>query len=1047
MIARHFIERPVLASVLSILIVIAGLMSLRMLPVQQYPQIVPPQIVVTTTYSGATAEAASQAVAAPIELYVNGVENMLYMTSSADDSGSVSLTVVFEVGTDVDQAAIDVDAAVQRAYSRLPEEVQRSGVRIRKQSSAILKIVSLSSPDGSRDSLFLNNYATLTVQDELSRVNGVAQVTFFGSKTYAMRVWLRPDQLADYGLTPADVNRAISEQNAMFAAGRFGDAPNPNNPQEISLPIGTEGRFSSVEQFEEVILRSDEDGSVIRLRDVARVELGASNYDFDAVQNGETVVPMGIFLRPGANALEVSAEVDRVMERMSQSFPTGVEYSVSFDTTDFVQVSIQQVVLTLFQALLLVMGVIYLFLQRWRAALIPLLSIPVALIGAFAGMFVFGFSVNLLTLLAMVLAIGIVVDDAIVVLENVERLIREKGLSPKQAAIEAMEEVSTPIVTMVLVLAAVFIPVAFLGGLAGIMYQQFALTIAVSVILSGFVALTLSPALCAQILSEKPKPPPKILQKFNVWFEKTTQRYTDGVRFMLKRTGMAAIIFAAIALSAWGAFGQLPGGLVPDEDQGYVLVSHRLPEGASLDRTSAFSLPWNAELSEMESVANTLTFIGYDMVNGGRKQNVGASFVTLDHWDDRNLRRNSAQGFANQVNAAGRAHNQANVSAYNPPPISGISTTGGISAYLVAIMDGDTDNLVQRITDVIDNGNERPELQNVRTTLNMDVPRYTAYVDRERAKSIGVPINDIFAAMRATFGRSYVNDFNYLGRAWRVYMMAESSFRESPQNLADVFVRASSGEMIPLNALVRVDRTTGPDEVHRYNNRPAARLLADPAPGYSTGEAMLALEEIVTGLVSEDQDYQLFWTGASRQERESSNAAGLAFAFAVLMVFLLLAAQYERWSLPIAVLTAIPFAIFGAVMATWITGLQNNIYFQVGLLVLIGLSAKNAILIVEFAVINRKRGMSIVASALTACKQRFRPILMTSLAFILGAMPLIITSGAGAAARQAVGVTVVGGMLVATFVSIFFIPVFYQLIEKRVLGYQVSKRRKQGRID
>ncbi|MCH8500703.1 MAG: multidrug efflux RND transporter permease subunit [Aliidiomarina sp.] len=1041
MIARTFIERPVLASVLSILIVIAGLMSLRMLPIQQYPQIVPPQVVISASYSGATAEAASQAVAAPLELYINGVENMLYMTSSADDSGGVSITVVFDVGTDVDQAAIDVEAQVQRAYSRLPEEVQRNGVQIRKQSSAILKIVSLSSPDGSRDSLFLNNYATLTVQDELSRINGVAQVTFFGSKTYSMRIWLRPDQLADYGLTPADVSSAVREQNAMFAAGRFGDAPNPNNPQELTLPIGTEGRFSSVEQFEEIILRSDPGGSVVRLRDVARVELGASNYDFDAVQNGETVVPMGIFLRPGANALEVSEEVDRVMARMSQSFPTGVDYSISFDTTDFVKVSIQQVVFTLFQALILVMAVIYLFLQRWRAALIPLLSIPVALIGAFAGMFVFGFSVNLLTLLAMVLAIGIVVDDAIVVLENVERLIKERGLTAKEAAIEAMKEVSTPIVTMVLVLAAVFIPVAFLGGLAGVMYQQFALTIAVSVILSGFVALTLSPALCAQILQEKPAKPPLLLQKFNVFFDRMTQRYTDGVRFMLKRTAMASAVFVAIVLSAWGAFSILPGGLVPDEDQGYVLVSHRLPEGASLDRTSEFSLDWNAELRDMTGVANTLTFMGYDMVNGGRKPNVGASFVTLDHWDDRNLRRNSAQAFATQVNEAGQAHAQANISAFNPPPISGISTTGGLEAYLVAIMDGDTENLVARLTTVIDKANERPELQNVRTTLNLDIPRYTAYVDRERAKSIGVPIDQIFAAMRATFGRQNINDFNYLGRAWRVYMMAESSYREGPHNLADVFVRAGSGDMIPLNAVVRVERTTGPDEVHRYNNRPAARLLADPAPGYSSGQAMLAFEAVVNELVSADQDYQLFWTGASQQERSSGNAAGLAFGFAILMVFLLLAAQYERWTLPIAVLTAIPFAVFGAVAATWLTGLQNNIYFQVGLLVLIGLSAKNAILIVEFAVINRKRGMSVVASTLTACRQRFRPILMTSLAFILGALPLVFTSGAGAAARQAVGVTVVGGMLVATFVSIFFVPVFYQWIEKRALARTVKKRR------
>ncbi|WP_113907585.1 efflux RND transporter permease subunit [Aliidiomarina celeris] len=1039
MIARTFIERPVLASVLSILIVIAGLMSLRMLPIQQYPQIVPPQVQVSASYSGATAEAASQAVAAPLELYINGVENMLYMTSSADDTGGVSINVVFEVGTDVDQAAIDVDAQVQRAMSRLPEEVQRSGVQIRKQSSAILKIVSLSSPDGSRDSLFLNNYATLTVQDELSRVNGVAQVTFFGSKTYAMRIWLRPDQLADYGLTPADVRAAVNEQNSMFAAGRFGDAPNPENPQELTLPIGTEGRFSTVAEFENIIVRADENGSVVRLSDVARVELGASNYDFDAVQNGETVVPMGIFLRPGANALEVSEEVDAVMERMSQLFPSGVDYSISFDTTEFVEVSIKQVVITLFQALVLVMGVIYLFLQRWRATLIPLLSIPVALIGAFAGMYVFGFSVNLLTLLAMVLAIGIVVDDAIVVLENVERLMNEEKLGPKEAAIKAMEEVSTPIITMVLVLAAVFIPVAFLGGLAGVMYQQFALTIAISVILSGFIALTLSPALCANILKERPESPPKVLQRFNVFFERMTTKYTDGVRFMMKRTAIATAVFVGLGVISYGIFQGLPGGLVPDEDQGYVLVSHRLQEGASLDRTERFSLGWNEQLRNEEAVANTLTFIGYDLVNGGRKPNVGASFVTLEHWDDRNLRRNSSQDFAEQVNAFGREHPEATISAFNPPPISGISTTGGIEGYMVVLTEGDTEGLIQHLNQVIGAANERPELQNVRTTLNTSIPRYTAIVDRERAKTIGVSINDIFAAMNATFGRQYINDFNYLGRAWRVYMSAESAYRESQANLAEIYVRSSRGEMIPLNSVLRVERTTGPDSVQRYNNRPAARLLGDPAPGYSTGEAMLAMEQVLAEMSEGSSQYQLYWTGASRQEREGGAAAGLAFGFAILMVFLLLAAQYERWTLPLAVLTAIPFAIFGAVFATWILGLQNNIYFQVGLLVLIGLSAKNAILIVEFATINRKRGLSILASALTACRQRFRPILMTSLAFILGAAPLAIGSGAGAAARQAVGITVVGGMLVATFVSIFFIPVFYQWIEKTVLKRERAK--------
>ena len=1031
MISHVFIRRPVTAGVLSILIVLAGLLALRSLPIQQYPQIVPPQVVVSATYTGATAQAASDAVAAPLELYLNGVENMLYMTSSADDSGGVSIRIVFDVGTDINQAAIDVDSDVQRALSRLPEEVQRGGVNISKESNAILKIVAITSPDGSRDSLYLNNYATLTVQDELSRINGVASATFFGSKTYAMRIWLRPDQLANYGMVPADVNAAITEQNAMFSAGRFGDAPNPENPQELTLPIGTEGRFSSAEEFENVILRANPDGSVVRLSDVARVELGASNYNFDAIQNGETVVPIGIMLRPGANALEVSAEVDEVMARMSQNFPSGVGYNIAFDTTDFVKVSVQQVLFTLIQALFLVVGVIYLFLQRWRATLIPLVAIPVALIGAFAGMMVFGFSINLLTLLAIVLSIGIVVDDAIVVLENVERLMREKGLSPKQAAREAMNEVSGPIVTMVLVLVSVFIPVAFLGGLAGVMYQQFALTIAVSVVLSGIVGLTLSPALCAQILKQQPERPPKLLQKFNRFFDYATRKYTDGVRFMLKRTGLAFAVFGVLLVLIYGIFSQLPSGLVPDEDQGYILVSHQLAEGASLERTTDFSIGWNEVLRNEDIVESALTFIGYDMVNGNTRANVGASFLTLKSWDDRNLRRESSQQFAQKINRMGEDHPQATINAFNPPPISGISTTGGIEAYLVVSMEGDTEDLVAQIERLSNSANLRPELQGVRTTLNMDVPRYLAVVDRERAKSMGVNINDIFAVMSRVYGRSYVNDFNYLGRAWRVYMTAESSYRAGPEDLATSFVRSGDGEMVPLNSIVRLDRTTGPDTVHRYNNRPAARIIGEPAPGYSTGQAIAALEDVANDLFDPQSGFQLFWTGASQQERASGDAAGTAFAFGILIVFLLLAAQYERWSLPLVVLTAIPFAAFGAVAAVWIAGMQNNIYFQVGMLVLIGLAAKNAILITEFAVLNRERGMNIRDAALEACRQRFRPILMTSLAFILGSVPLAISSGAGAAARNAVGVTVVGGMLFATFVSIFFVPVFYQFIERR----------------
>lgn len=1029
MISKFFINRPVLSSVLSILIVLAGLMAMRGLPIEQYPQVVPPQVVVSATYPGASAEAAADAVAAPLEASINGVENMLYMTTSTYDSGEINISVVFDVGTDPDQAAIDVTNEMESALSRLPEEVRTGGVTVSKESNALLKIVALSSPDGSRDPIFLNNYALMTIQDEIQRTPGVGQATMFGSKSYSIRIWLRPDKLAEYRMTPADVDAAINEQNAQFAAGSFGAAPNPNNPQEFTLTVSTDGRFSSVEEFENIILRADGDGSMVRLSDVARVELGALRYNFDAIRNGEATVPIGIFLRPGANALETSELIDEAVERMSENFPSGVSYDVPFDTTEFVKVSIEQVVQTLLEAVLLVVLVVYLFLQRFRATIIPLIAVPVSLIGAMAGMYLFGFSINLLTLLAMVLAIGIVVDDAIVVLENVERIIREEKLPPKEAAIKAMEEVSGPVIAIVLVLSAVFIPVAFIGGLAGVMYQQFAITIAISVIISGIVALTLTPALCAILLKEKETPPPKFLQHFNRWFERMTDGYSNGVQFMLKRTALGIGLFVALIIAAVLMLNRMPSGLVPDEDQGYILASHQLPDGASFERNSAFVDQFNAKIRENELVDGAVSFKGYDLIAGGLKSNAGASFITMKHWDERDEDTESSKDLAEQITALGAQEAEANVVAFNPPPIQGISTTGGFEGYLANTQGVSSDELYAKAQELIKAANERPEMTEVRTTLNPDIPRYLAEVDRERAKSMGVNINEVFDAMNSTLGASYVNDFNLFGRVWRVYMQAESEFRSQPDDLAKVSVRADNGEMVPLNSVVKLTRTTGPDILDRFNNYPSARILGNPAAGYSSGEAIAAMNEVIDEVLSDDPYYQLFWVGSAYQEQTTGSASQIAFIFGIVVVFLILAAQYERWSLPAVVVTAVPFALFGAVIANLLLGMQNNVYFQVGMLVLIGLAAKNAILIVEFAVLERERGKSIFDAAVGAARLRFRPIIMTSMAFILGALPLMLSSGAGSAARNAVGTTVVGGMLAATFLAIFFIPLFFKLVE------------------
>jgi hydrophobe/amphiphile efflux-1 (HAE1) family protein len=1028
MFSRFFIERPIFAGVLSIIIVLAGLAALASLPVAQFPEITPPTVVITANYPGASAEVLQQTVAAPIEQQVNGVENMIYMSSSSSSSGTVSITVSFEIGTDADQATISVNNRVQQATPRLPQDVRTLGVTVQKRSATFLEILTLQSPDGRYDPIFLSNYASLNIIDELKRLAGVGDATVFGARDYSMRIWIKPDRMQQLGLTTTDVVQALQQQNSQFAAGKVGQAPT-DRPVQLTYTVTTKGRLVETSEFDNIILRAHPDGSVLRLKDIARIELGAQSYDVVSQLNGKAAIAIGINLQTGANALSVANAVGETMQRLSQRFPPGVQYTIPYDTTRFVVVSIKEVVKTLIEAMLLVFAVVYLFLQNWRATLIPCLAVPVSLIGAFAGMYLLGFSINTLTLLSMVLAIGIVVDDAIVVLENVERIMAQEGLEPRQAAIKAMQEVSGPVIAIVLVICSVFVPVGFLGGMTGELYKQFAITIAVSVAISGFVALTLSPALCAVLLKPSHEPPPRLFQRFNAWFDRVTERYTRGVAFIIKRTALALSLVALMLLATLGLFRLVPTSFIPAEDQGFFIAAAILPEAASIDRTMAVTERVNAMIVSDPAVANLVTINGLNLLAGGNKTSAATMFATLQPWDERS-RAQHVERQIMKLMMQGSSLKEALVLAFNPPPISGLGITGGFEFYLQNRGVGDAKELEASARQFIAAAAKRPELTGLSTTFSASVPQLYVDVDRDKAEAYGVSVSDIFATMQSTFGTLYVNDFNKFGRTYRVQLQAEASYRTRPQDIGHVYVRSNkTGGMVPLQTLLNVQYVTGAEQVDRFNVFPAVKIMGNAAPGYSSGQAIQAMEAVANDALSGDYSYA--WSGTSYQERRSGGTSMVAFAFGLIMVFLILSAQYERWSLPISVLLAVPFGLFGALVTVWLRGLTNDIYFQISLLVLIGLSAKNAILIVEFAVLQREQGMSAVDAAVAAARLRFRPILMTSIAFILGSLPLAIATGAGAASRHSIGTGVVGGMLSATFLAVLFVPLFYTLLSRR----------------
>ena len=1036
MISKFFIDRPVFAAVISIVIVLAGLSAMTALPIAQYPQILPPQVSVSASYPGASAQVIAETVAAPLEQQINGVEGMIYQLSNSSASGAMSLSVYFQVGRDPDQATIDVNNRVQAALAKLPEEVRRQGVKVEKKSSDILQVVTLYSPDNSKDPVFISNYALINVIDELKRLPGVGDVSQFGSKDYSMRIWLRPDKLAQYDLTPTDVVNAIREQNSQFAAGSFGQQP-LQTAQDFTYTVTTQGRFKDPKEFESVILRSDATGAALLLKDVARIELGAQDYSLVTSLNGQQNAAFGVYLQPGANALDTADAVQETMKRLSERFPEGITYKIPYDTTKFVEVSIEEVIHTFFEALVLVVLVVFIFLQNWRATLIPVLAIPVSLVGTFAGMYALGFSINLLTLFGLVLAIGIVVDDAIVVIENVERVMRTKKLNARDAAIEAMEEVTGPIIAIVLVLCAVFVPVGFLGGLAGEMYKQFAITIAVSVVISGIVALTLSPALCALMLKPDHSEPIAPFRAFNRFFDKLTDGYGAGVAFFLKRSILGLLLFGGMIAIMVALFSRVPGSLVPDEDQGYVINAYFLPPAASVNRTDALTHDFTEQLMKHPAVQDVVTFAGFDVLTFGQRTNAGVSFVPLKDWSERTTAETDARNLTHTFMGMGLKEKDGVVMSFNPPPITGMSTTGGFEGYIQDRAGGSVEQMAEKVQAFLAAAQKRPELAGVQSTFSANVPQYYIDLDRTKARALGVSINDVFTAMQSTFGSYYVNDFTLYGRTWQVSLQSESEFRRKPEDLSQVYVRASGGDLVPLTTLIKVRRILGPDTYARFNVYPAAKVLGGPAPGYSSGQALAAMQETADEVLG--SDYSLGWIGSAYQEVATQGSGSTAFIFGLIMVFLILAAQYERWTLPLAVVTAVPFAVFGAILAVWLRGIQNDVYFQVGLVTLIGLAAKNAILIVEFAVLLRAQGKGIFDSAFEAAKMRFRPIVMTSLAFILGCVPLAISSGAGSASRHSIGTGVIGGMLAATLLATFMIPMFYLLVES--LADKLDKRK------
>ena len=1045
--SRVFIDRPIFAGVLSVLIFIAGVLAIFKLPISEYPDVVPPSVKVRAVFPGATPQAIAETVAAPLEEQINGVENMLYMSSQATTDGVLTLTVTFSIGTDVDLAETQVQNRVQRALPRMPEEVRQIGVTTEKTSPSLTMVVHVLSPDSRYDALYLRNYTVLNVKDVLSRIPGMGQTQVFGSGDYAMRVWLDPRKVASHNLTASDVTRAIREQNVQVAAGVVG-APPVADGAEFQLSVNAHGRLTTEDEFGDIIIAASPDGRITRLRDVARIELGAGDYALRSLLNNKPAVAIGIFQAPGSNAIALSNEVRSTMERLKADFPDGVDYDIVYDPTRFVQKSIEAVVETLLEAIALVVLVVIVFLQTWRASIIPLAAVPVSIVGTFALLLLFGFSINALTLFGLVLAIGIVVDDAIVVVENVERNI-ELGHAPKEATYIAMKEVSGPIIAIALTLCAVFIPIAFISGLTGQFYKQFALTIAISTIISAFNSLTLSPALAAILL--KPHDAPKdrftrfmdrsfgwFFERFNHFFHRSADRYQGAVGRVLNRKAASLVIYAVLIGATYLMFQIVPGGFVPQQDKQYLVGFAQLPDAASLDRTDEVIRRMSDIAMQTPGVKNAVGFPGLSINGFTNAPNAGIVFFTLDEFEKRKSPELSGGAIALEINKRMSEIQDAFIAVFPPPSVDGMGTIGGFKMQIEDHAALGNEALYQAVQAMIAKARQAPELAGVFSSYQINVPQLYADVERTKTKQMGVALTDVFDTMQIYLGSLYVNDFTRFGRTYRVVVQADAPYRSDAEDIGLLKTRNAAGQMVPLGALMTVEQSYGPDRALRYNAFPSADLNGTPAPGFSSGQAKAAIERIADEVLPRGITYE--WTDLTYQEILSGNTALIVFPLCVLLVFLVLAAQYESFTLPLAVILIVPMCLLCAITGIWLTGGDNNIFTQVAFFVLMGLACKNSILIVEFARELEEAGRGVVQAALEACRLRLRPILMTSFAFIMGVVPLALSTGAGAEMRQAMGIAVFAGMLGVTLFGLFLTPVFYVVLRS------LAHRKKQGAL-
>jgi multidrug efflux pump len=1046
MFSKFFIEHPIFATVVSLLIVIAGLVCMKALPVEQYPGITPVQIQVTTTYPGADAKTVGESVAAPIEAQINGVDNFLYMTSTSSNTGQLTITVYFSLNTNPDIAQVQVQNKVNLALPTLPEAVVTFGVSVQKKSSTPLMIVALFNKDGRYSPDYVRTYANVNVLSAIQRINGAGQAQIFGMPDQAMRIWTNPDRMASLGITTTDIQTAVSKQNALWGAGEVGGEPSAGKVQQ-TFPVITQQPFIRPSEYDDIILRSaPEESAIVRLRDVARTELGRRQYIDDNKLNGAPTTPIIIYQQPGANGIQVSNEVRKTLEELKPTMPSGIDYVIALDTTDFVRLSIEEVLSTLGQAVVLVVLVVYLFLQRFRSTIICTVAVFVSVIGTAVGMLVMGFSINLLTLFGIVLAIGMVVDDAIVVVENVEANMIRKQLPPKEATIAAMGQIGTSLIAVVLVMASVFIPAAFLPGTTGQLYKQFAITIVISVALSGFTALTLSPAMCAVLLKHTEPPKRGPLAWFNRGFEKLTRLFGATVVLMIRRKVLAIVVLGILMWGLVYLFRVTPTAFVPNEDQGYVMSQVNMPDAASMDRTVETTDQIEKLFAKHPAVQNCTAINGYSFIDSQYKPNVASFFVTFKDFKERYSTKERAakenyQAVLHDVAAAAQKFKTGVFVPIAPPAIPGIGTTGGFEFWIQDRGSGDPARLQEVTEQILAKARQRPELSRVSSTFHASSQQLRADVDRSRAVLLNVPVGDVYSALQAQFGSIQVSQFNQFSRVWNVILQSDAPYRKEPADITKLYTRSTDGKMVPLTSMVKTQYVTGPDLVPHFNGFPAAQVIGGAAAGYSTGDSLRAMEEVARDVLP--QGFTFAWSGMAFEEKKSGGTSGSAFIFGLVIVFLLLAAQFESWILPGSVMTAVPFGILGALVFNFIRGLDNDVYLQIGLLVLIGLGAKNAVLRVGFAVDLRKQGLSVMEATVKSGEERFRPIIMTSLAFILGVLPLAIAKGAGANAHHSIGTGIMGGMIGESTLAMLYVPLFFYIFDEMV--EKLGKKKREGK--